>query len=440
MPSSIRLADAGLPDTPPPGSARIYIEEYSGRLHLKMIRPDGTIEVFGTLNLPLGVENGGTGSSDEPNIGQILIGDGSRYKPGSIVGGNKINVVSSEDYIEINAEVQDFSVSLSTPSEFFVTREDFLGATSLYINKNAQNANKIYAGPELGEDLEPNFRFLVENDIPSLNSSKITDFSEKVCETIPLGLLESTNISFSYDESLEKTSFSLKDSGVVPGIYGSITDIPVIAIDSTGLITHATTINIKESVEDYVGQLITSSISINSEYDDLNDKLYLHVNEETLITTNISDNENVRAPTSQSIKQYVDDNVSAERVTRSTAVSDLYNSIDELREEIGTDLQQRLGQLEQELLDESIFSRYDNFVISVEDIERGYLVLNAKNVLLASVVAFAGRVPLLQDIDFVISKDLQDNVIFTFIGGILPDGDMPLEVEENIRINYLHRR
>lgn len=598
MASTIRLADAGLPETPPPGSARIFVEEYNGRLHLKMLRPDGTVEVFGTLNLPLEVENGGTGTNQNPGIGQILVGNGTRYNVGNIVAGRKISIVSNENQIEINAEVQDFSVSLDVPPEFLVSRSDSLGATTLTLNKVAQSANKIYAGPANGTDSEPTFRSLVQEDIPDLDSSKITRFEERVRESTPLGLAESAEISFNYDESDKKTSFLLKNSGVLAGTYGSGLQIPVITVDSKGRITAATTVDAKEAVEDYVGALIHSTDSINAEYDDLNSKILLEVNHESIITTNISDSENFKAPTSQSIKQYVDDHVDAERNSRISADLLLQTAITSLQSQVGTDLQTKINQIEQlltdyavqdtanlqqaiaieqaraisaetslqnsvsalqvqvgsdlqvvinqlsaslsaesaarlaaeetlrakvdkgiviprsdvftlnaqdvtnrfvlltsnqilssssmvtlgrvvllenidftitslptgasrltflsdlpieigevlkvnylytESLDVNIFARYDNYVISTQDIERGYLVLSNKNALFESMSAFVDRTPLLQGFDFVISKNSDNDVIFTFMGDILPSQQLALEVGENIRVNYLYR-
>jgi hypothetical protein len=554
MASTIRLADAGLPETPPPGSARIFVEEYNGRLHLKMLRPDGSVEVFGTLNLPLEVENGGTGTTQNPGIGQILIGNGTRYNVGNIVAGRKISVNSTADSIEINAEVQDFSVTLETPPEFSVSRVDSLGATTLTLNKTTQSANRIYSGPTSGTDSEPTFRLLVESDIPDLDSGKIRRFEERVHESVASGLLDSAEISYNYDETTKKTSFSLKNSGVTAGTYGSGLQIPVITIDSKGRITSATTVDAKEAVEDYVGALIQSTNSIHAEYDDLNSKILLEIKPESIITTNISDSENFKAPTSQAIKQYIDDNDNAERISRISADLATQAAIAALQSQIGTDLQQQLNQVQQQLadyasqdatnlqqvvaqltasqnalqakvdrgiiiprsdtftitqqdltngyivltsnqiltssvtailervviledidftvvslpvsgsrlifseslpidvgdvlrvsylyaesLDVSLFARYDNYVIASQDIERGYLVLSNKNALFESISAFVDRTPLLQGFDFVISKNSDNDVIFTFIGDILPGQQLALEVGENIRVNYLYR-
>lgn len=598
MASTIRLADAGIPETPPPGSARIFVEEYNGRLHLKMLRSDGSVEVFGNLSLPLGIVSGGTGSSLVPSVGQILIGDGSVYKPGNIVAGNKISVVSTQDQIEINAEVQDFSVTLETPSEFSVAQSTSLGATTITLSKVIQQAHKIYAGPINGANAEPTFRSLVQEDIPDLDSSKITNFESRVSESIPLGLIESAEISYNYDSLTNKTSFSLKNSGVSAGTYGSGLQIPVITVDSKGRITSATTVDAKEAVEDYVGALIQSTDSINAEYDDLNSQILLTIKEESIITTNISNTENVRAPTSQAIKQYVDDNVDAERNSRIAADLSLQQSIASLESQVGTDLQQQLDDIQQQLadyaiqdtanlqqaiateqaraiaaetalqnsvdalevqvgsdlqqvinqltsdlaaetaarlaaeqtindrinqgvviprsdvfvlsaqdisngyvtltsgtilqnsvsavlgrvvlldgfdftvtttspttsrltftpdaqaeigdtvkvnyiytesLDVNVFARYDNYVISAQDISRGYLTLSNKNALFESVTAFVDRVPLLQGFDFVISKNSYNDVIFTFTGDILPNQPLALEIGENIRVNYLYR-
>lgn len=598
MAASIRLADAGLPEVPPPGSARIFAQEYGGRLHLKMLRPDGTVQVFGTINIPLEPENGGTGTTTLPSVGQVLIGDGSKYKPGNIVAGRKISINSTADSIEINAEVQDFSVTLETPPEFSVSQLTSLGATTLTLNKVIQQAHKIYAGPINGVNAEPTFRSLVQEDIPDLDSSKITRFEERVRESIFSGFSDSAEISYSYDEVAKKTSFSIKNSGVTAGTYGSALQIPVITVDSKGRITSAETVNAKEAVEDYVGALIQSTDSIHTEYDDLNSKILLEVKNEALITSNISDSENVRAPTSQAIKQYVDDNDNAERLSRISADLSLQASITALQSQVGTDLQTKIAQIEQQLanyatqdttnlqqaiaveqaraiqaetalqnsvnalqaqvgsdlqqvinqltadlaaesaarlaadeilnskvnggsvtpksdvfnisaqdltngyvllssnqilansamvmldrvillegidfsitplstnfsrltffpdlpieagerlkvnylytesLDVNVFARYDNYVITAQDIERGYLVLSNKNALFESVSAFVDRVPLLQGFDFVISKNTNNDVIFTFIGDILPNQTLALEVGENVRVNYLYR-
>lgn len=554
MASTIRLADAGLPETPPPGSARLFVQEYRNRLHLKMIRADGTVEIFGTFNFPLETEEGGTGTTVTPTVGQILIGDGTRYKPGNIVAGRKISVNSTADSIEINAEVQDFSVTLETPPEFSVTRADSLGATTLTLNKVIQQAHKIYAGPINGANGEPTFRLLVQEDIPDLNSSKITRFEERVSESIPLSIVDSAEINYDYDEDTKKTSLFIKNSGVAAGTYGDKLQIPVITVDSKGRITSAEVVSTKEAVEDYVGALIQPTDSIHIEYDDLNSKILLEVKNEAIITSNISDSENVRAPTSQAIKQYVDDNDNAERLSRISADLATQAAIASLQAQVGVDLQAKITQIEQQLadyatqdtanfqqtvaqltasqqaleakvnngvvipkndtfiltqedivngyvilssnkimsnsvtalldrvnlfqntdftitslsasssklsflntieleageilrvnylyteaLDISLFARYDSYVISPQDIERGSLVLSNKNVLFESVSAFVDRTPLIQGFDFVISKNSDDNVIFTFTGDILPNQQLALEVGENVRVNYLYR-
>jgi len=87
MSSSIRLTNSGAPDTPPAGYARIFVQDYNGRLHLKMIRPDGSIQVFGTLDAVVQIVEGGTGISDIPGVGQFLIGTGDGYRVGDIVAG-----------------------------------------------------------------------------------------------------------------------------------------------------------------------------------------------------------------------------------------------------------------------------------------------------------------------------------------------------------------
>ena len=212
MSSSIRLTTSGAPDTPPLGYARIYLDDYNGRLHLKMIRPDGSIEVFGTLNLPLDVENGGTGVQDTPDVGQFLIGTGSGYRIGDIVAGAGIIVTKTPTTFEISTDISN--IELQMPSEFNVNETSNNGQNSFVVTKTEQLPNTVYAGPDSTVGV-PAFRFLQVNDIPDLPITKIINLVETIQSESLLNPVDSNDIDHSYDSSTKTLSSLLKPTSVV---------------------------------------------------------------------------------------------------------------------------------------------------------------------------------------------------------------------------------
>ena len=324
MASSIRLTNSGAPDTPPAGYARLYLEDYNGQLYLKMKRPDGSVQVFGTVNAPIEVTGGGTGIQQIPQIGQLLIGTGDGYQLSELTAGNNINITNSAGSITL--DVPDTSVGLNVPVEFEISNSPVINTGTLVITKKSQSPNTIYAGPTNGIENVPTFRLLTQADIPQLSKHKIIDFTEEVQDIVALTFEDSSSILLQYDDNANKLRAFLSDTGVIPGIYGSVTSVPSINVDSQGRIISVTSIpanfiseqitDIKEKIEDTVGELIQDTASINAEYNDVLSRLELHVKPEYLITTNISESENFRAPTSQAIKQYVDDLNDAERNAR----------------------------------------------------------------------------------------------------------------------------
>lgn len=66
------------------------------------------------------------------------------------------------------------SVAATVPSEFTVTGTPITTAGTLAINKVVQPAGTVWAGPTTGANAAPNFRALVDTDIPSLDAAKIT--------------------------------------------------------------------------------------------------------------------------------------------------------------------------------------------------------------------------------------------------------------------------
>lgn len=77
------------------------------------------------------------------------------------------------------------SVGLDLPSDVFdVTVTPITGSGDLTAVFKTQVANEVFAGPSSGVDAAPTFRSLVSNDIPSLLSAKISDFSSAVSSII----------------------------------------------------------------------------------------------------------------------------------------------------------------------------------------------------------------------------------------------------------------
>jgi hypothetical protein len=492
MSSSIRLTSSGAPDTPPPGYARIFIEEYKNKLHLKMVRPDGTIEVFGTINLPLPVENGGTGIDTIPEIGQFLIGTGSGYRLGNISAGSGINILKTENTFEISTDV--LAINFQMPSEFEVNEQFINNENRFIVTKTNQSQNTVYAGPLSPIENVPTFRLLTQSDIPQLSKNKIIDFQEEVQDVIALTFEDSSSILLQYDDNANKLRAFLSDTGVIPGVYGSLTSIPSINVNAQGLITSVTSIpanfvsgqvtDLKETIEDHVGALIKDTSTINAEYNDVLSRLELHVIPESLITTNISLTENTRAPTSQSIKQYVDDIVDAERTARidedgliNTKLNTFLQNAPGVLDTI-VEIALRFEAIEQSLVTQNetqaqeledqiqpINSRLDvvesdistEISTRVEEIDRVYNAITAHRELIElsqqtmiqpfalqhvqqlshimpnSVVAFVDRIGIFEDLDFTLADGNPNQVILTLAPEILTI----LDGSEVLRISYL---
>jgi len=359
MASSIRLTTSGTPDIPPAGYARIFVEEFEGKIYLKMIRPDGSIEVFGTLNSPLDITQGGTGVTSFPEIGQFLIGTSTGYRIGDITPGNGINIVKSDTEFEISATLSN--LDLVMPEELDVEKTEIDSQTTLTVTKKSQSKNLIYASP-VDEDGIPSFRFIQLEDLPDIPISKIIDLIETIRAESLLIPVNSDDINHEYDSVAKTLTSTLKATNVTAGQYGAVTKTLQISVKADGRLdelsesviaipsTQITDFN--EAVQNQVGILIVDSISINAEYNDYENTLKLHVNEETLITTNISENENVRAPTSQSIKQYVDDLIDAERTARINQDTSLQSSITALETQVGDNLQQALDDINTAIAEE----------------------------------------------------------------------------------------
>lgn len=93
------------------------------------------------------------------------------------------------------------SVALSAPSIFSVSGSPVTGSGTLTLSLATQAANKVFAGPDTGVDAAPTFRSLVAADIPSITSSKISDFTEAVQDITGGAVTAGSGISVSYDDA-----------------------------------------------------------------------------------------------------------------------------------------------------------------------------------------------------------------------------------------------
>lgn len=417
MSSSIRLTNSGAPDTPPIGYARIFVGEYQGRLHLKMVRPDGTIEIFGTIDIPLPVDRGGTGIVDTPGIGQFLIGTGTGYRIGEISAGPGINISSTETSFEISSDISN--IELVMPSEFDVTEETSAAGNQFIVTKVNQAPNTVYAGPNSVTENQPSFRSLVQNDIPQLSTTKIIDFVDEVQGHIADSLDNSGNITLVYNSETNKFKADLVSTGVVAGVYGTSLNIPAVEVDSNGRVVSISTnvatltseniTDFVEKVEDTVGLLTKDTDSIDVAYNDVLSTLELHVKPEYLITTNISQTENFKAPTSQAIKLYVDEAISSESEARNEQITAVYNAITAHREVIPLTSAMLAEQIE---LQEAV---------------------SLTHIMPNSVVAFIDRIGLFEDLDFALADGPNDKVVLT----LNPSALAIMDGSEVLRISYL---
>lgn len=472
MSSSIRLTNSGVPDTPPSGYARLFLQDFEGILHLKMIRPDGTIQVFGTLNQVLGIDRGGTGTDVIPGVGQFLIGTGDGYRVGDIVAGPGVSIVKTESTFEISTDISN--IELQMPSEFNVVEDTSTGQNVFVVSKAHQAKNSVYAGPAT-EDGTPVFRFLQIEDIPELPIEKITNLIETIRAESLLVPTDSDDIDHTYDNVTKVLTSAIKPTGVTTGSYGSATAIPAYTVKPDGRLELATDIDIAipstqvtdfiEASQDVVGQLSVNSDSINAEYNDFENTLKFHVNEEYLITTNISDTEVTRAPTSQSIKTYVDNLLEAERDFRIADDNEIRTKIDTFLENAPgvldtiVEISQRFDAVEDAIRDGAIAQTQaaaDETARVNGELDRIYNSINAHReifnltpemvtqeieleafyldtIMPNSVVAFIDRIGIFEDLDFVLADGPNDKVVLTFTQEALNI----LDGTEVLRITYL---
>ena len=158
-----------------------------------------------------------------------------------------------------------FSVDLTAPTSVFsVTGTPVTNQGTIDIAFVSQGKNTFLASPVSSKGI-PTFRTIQSADLPDLSSTYLsevkhdTTLSGKGTASSPLTVVPNPNMgtvtsvaigSSTLDVSNSPVTVSgtinvdLKTSGVISGIYGSESKIPILQIDSKGIITSATTIDV----------------------------------------------------------------------------------------------------------------------------------------------------------------------------------------------------
>ncbi len=422
MASSIRLQDDGKPSVPSDGYARLFIEEIEGRYQLRMLRPDGTVETFGTIATPIARDLGGTGQQRAPLEGELLIGDGNTYQISRLTAGNNVHITNTAGNIRIDSDIRDISIDLSMPQEFDVSGGPITENGILRVTKVAQNTNTFYAGPASGASNIPVFRQIMEQDVPQIHASKIINFVEEVQDAVSLSVEDTADITLEYTDESNSLKSNLTATGVVAGSYGDAATVPAFQVDTNGRVRQVSgtpisvlserIIDFREAVEDVVGGLVTATDTVDVVYNDDENKTELHVKRDSIITENIADIETTRSPTSSSIKAYVDILLDAERQTRASEDQRVYTSLNAHRE---------------------------NFIVTSVHLAQGFIELDVPSIVEHSMVAHIGRLGIFEDIDFDLILGENGKLVVNFKETLLPGGEAELTLGDNIRFSYWTR-
>ena len=422
MASSIRLQDDGAPSIHSDGYARLFIEEIEGRYQLRMLRPDGTIETFGTIATPIARDLGGTGQQRAPLNGELLIGDGNTYQLRTLTAGNNVKITNTAGAIRIDSDIRDISIDLAMPQEFDVTGGPINEKGVLRVNKTTQQVNTFYAGPTTGAPNIPYFRQIMEVDVPQLSASKIINFVEEVQDAVQLAVQNTADITLEYNDLGNSIKSNLTPTGVESGSYGDAATVPAFQVDTNGRVRQVTgtpiqilsdrIINFREAVEDVVGGLVSATDTIDVVYNDEENKTEVHIKRDSIITENVADIETTRSPTSASIKAYVDTLLDVERQTRASEDQRVYTSLNASRE---------------------------NHIINAIHLAQGFVELDVPSVVEHSVVAHIGRLGIFEDIDFDLLLGENSKLIVKFKETLLPGGEAELTLGDNFRISYWTR-
>ena len=167
-------------------------------------------------------------------------------------------------------DVPTISISLTAPDLFTVTGSPANASGTLDFEWNTVLANKVLSGPSTGSAAIPTFRSLVADDIPTLESTKISDFNEAVSDAVGGMVTSNTEngISVTYDDSdntldFDVADFSITLTGDVTG-SGTVTNLANVSFEATVVNdshTHTTSTltGIQEFVEDTASTMITAA-------------------------------------------------------------------------------------------------------------------------------------------------------------------------------------
>ena len=168
-------------------------------------------------------------------------------------------------------DVPAVSLSLTAPDLFTVSGSPAAYNGTLDFEWNTVAVNTVLAGPGTGSTAAiPTFRSLVAADIPSLESTKISDFNEAVADAVGGMVTGNTEsgISVTYDDTdntldFDVADFSITLTGDVTG-SGTVTNLANVSFEATvGNDTHnhttSTLTGIQEFVEDTASTMITSA-------------------------------------------------------------------------------------------------------------------------------------------------------------------------------------
>ena len=167
-------------------------------------------------------------------------------------------------------DVPTISISLTAPDLFTVTGSPANASGTLDFEWNTVLANKVLSGPSTGSAAIPTFRSLVADDIPTLESTKISDFNEAVSDAVGGMVTSNTEngISVTYDDAdntldFDVADFSITLTGDVTG-SGTVTNLANVSFEATVVNdshTHTTSTltGIQEYVEDTASTMITGA-------------------------------------------------------------------------------------------------------------------------------------------------------------------------------------
>ena len=151
------------------------------------------------------------------------------------------------------------SVAATVPAALLaVSGSPITSSGTLAFSLNTVTGNTVFAGPTSGSST-PTFRALIEDDIPSLSASKVSDFSEAVDDRVAALLVEGTGITLTYDD-------------------GSDT----LTIDASGLGYT------DEEAQDAVGNILTNSTTITFSYSDITPSISAGVNSNSISNTQLT--------------------------------------------------------------------------------------------------------------------------------------------------------